>query len=205
MKRIFIATVALSWIVISSATLSGCKDKKEEPKDSTAKVANIESAAEIEDNNQTDTFASGGHTFNITVHRYSNTSAGEFKDEFGDKFYDNVVDIRATRDGQEIFNKHFSKADFRSHINADTTRYILQGIGFNKKQSDANNLTFSVELGEPGSDDGTHFLLLTISPTGAIDIREDLKPDTSADDGGIEMKKPVSNEPNPDDNDDEQI
>ena len=196
MKKIIIAAVAFGVLFISGATLSGCKDKKEDSQDSlTAKVANIDKNAEREDKNLTDTFASGGHVFDITIHRYSDTSGKEYKDEFGYAFFDNVVDIHAKRDGVEIFSKHFTKSSFRSHVDADTTRYILQGIGFDKARSDANNLTFGVQLGDPGTDDGKYFLLLTIAPTGEIDIRKDTAPDTTADDGGIELKQQKATEP----------
>ena len=204
MKKIIIAAVAFGVLFISTATLNGCKDKKEGSQDSiTGKVINIDKGAEYEDKSLTDTFASGGHTFGIAIHRYSDTAGKEYKDEYGDAFFDNIVDIRTTRDGEELFSKNFTKSSFRSHIDADTASYILQGIGFDKAKSDANNLTFGVQLGDPGSEEGKYFLLLTIAPTGEIDIRKDNAPDTTADDGGIELKQQKATEPA--DEPDEQI
>lgn len=166
----------------------GSKDaaKNETLKAPRAAVIEDSKAAVKEDVTNTYDLKIGDRTYNVAIHRYSDTARETFKDEFGDEFYDNRVAITIRRDTLTVANREFSLESFDSYIPAKYKgKVILQGIACDEQKSTASGIVFGVSIGEAGTDEMRVALMLTIVPgSGDIDIRRDDTPDTIGQDQG---------------------
>lgn len=110
----------------------------------------------------------GGHEYSIDIKRHPDKALEKVKDELGQYYYDNSVDISIYRDGSAFVSKTFTKEAFLDFLkDGEDDDMMLQGIAFDK--SDAEGLHFGAQLGMPGDDAGPLFTL-TISTSGGISI-----------------------------------
>lgn len=117
-----------------------------------------------------------GHQYEIAIRRYSNPELPLIKDELGQEYYDNSVEINIQRDAKPFYSKTFTKDAFWNFL-SDTykTNSILQGIAFDK--SDAEGLHFGAQIGLPDGEGGPAFIV-TISKQGMMSIVRDHNQDT---------------------------
>lgn len=122
----------------------------------------------------------GGHQYTISIHRYADKSLSTVKDELGQEFYDNSVEIKIQRDGSNFYSKTFTKEAFLNHLSAsDRTSTILLGMAFDAERSEANTLCFGAQIGQPGIESGPAFTVLIPTNGSAVSILRDTVQDTS--------------------------
>ena len=96
-------------------------------------------------------------------------------DEDGTKYKDNRYNLLVTKDGQTLFQRSFTKADFKSQLSSDFQKYgIMDGLRFNHIED--GKLIFNTCVSFPDSDMSCPFIL-AIGPDGSYTI----SPDTSID------------------------
>ena len=123
----------------------------------------------------TDSLMQGSHQ---VVYRTTSETADELpvvEDEDGTKYKDNRYNLLVTKDGQTLFQRSFTKADFKSQLSSDFQKYgIMDGLRFNHIED--GKLIFNTCVSFPDSDMSCPFIL-AIGPDGSYTI----SPDTSID------------------------
>ena len=95
---------------------------------------------------RTETFKAGGHTYVLSIKREANHALPTVKDESGQVYYDNTVEVRLTCDAQEVYSHLFTKADFDSYLSdQEKANLVLQGMGYDPTQK----ISTVVLLGAP--------------------------------------------------------
>lgn len=120
-----------------------------------------------------------GKTYGVEIRREADTSLPMIVDETGNKYYDNHINIKVTRnDGTVFFEKTFSKEDFSSYITEQyTKKSALLGIVIDK--TDENNLYFAASVGSPDVLSDEYMpLILSLSRMGSISIKKDTRLDS---------------------------
>ena len=119
----------------------------------------------------------GGHKYNIDIRREADNTLPTLADDTGNPCLDNYVQIDIRRDDAPMFSRRFTKEAFLDLLSADDRKHCaLQGIAFDRIEGE--NLIFGAQLGKPGSDSGPIFIL-TITPSGMVDIVKDYTQDTT--------------------------
>lgn len=126
----------------------------------------------------------GGHRFEINIKRTADATLPAVSDELGGTFYDNRVEITATRDGEELFTKQFTKSDFADFVPAaDSKGCVLLGMAFDQENSSAATLRFGAQIGQPGIEEGPAFIVEIPTGGGACSIVRDMRQDTMGEEG----------------------
>lgn len=119
----------------------------------------------------------GGHKYAISIQREADDQLPMLTDEAGNPCLDNYVQIDIRRDDAPMFSRRFTKEAFLDLLSADDRKHCaLQGIAFDR--IDGENVLFGAQLGRPGSESGPIFIL-TITPSGMVDIVKDYTQDTT--------------------------
>lgn len=135
----------------------------------------IEEVRSLPDYAYTDSLKQGNHNIVYSITSSADDELPEVIDEDGTKYKDNRYNLVITKDGQTLFNRSFTKADFKSQLSKEFQRYgIMDGLRFN--QAEEGKLYFNTCISYPESDMFCPFIL-TIGPDGSYTIT----PDTSAD------------------------
>lgn len=116
-----------------------------------------------------------GTNIRYKIDRQADSTLTAVKDEYGDRYLDNVYTLTLYRGEASFFTKRFTKADFASYMTADVQKCtILDGFRFNKRAD--GKCYFNVCLSEPSSDLSMPFILC-VGPDGSYTIEADTTPD----------------------------
>lgn len=120
----------------------------------------------------------------VSVDRRTDRSLPAVKDENDVMFYDNRVNVRVMRGGEQLFERSFTKADFESYLpDVDKRLGVMQGMALDSARCTARSLSFGAQVGQPGMDgDGSAFRISMSLPDGGISIERLSNQDTTRDD-----------------------
>lgn len=119
-----------------------------------------------------DSLKVGAHVFTYEILREASDSLPPAHDDQLGDTRDNIIRLRIGRDGQQLFQRTFTKAFFRSSMgDAFYKRSILDGISFRGADA-ARGLTFVFSVSEPDSDVSMPFAV-TVSPDGAVSVQQE--------------------------------
>lgn len=129
-----------------------------------------------------------GRGYHIAIHRESSDSLPMVKDEIGQKFVDNVINLVVSRqDGSVFYNHQFTKKDFDRYIDDDYRKTgILEGLVFDK--IDGDWLEFAASVSHPQTDEYIP-LVVRLSRMGDIVMKRDSEMDTNASEGQEKEEK----------------
>ena len=162
---------ALAAIVLAS---TACSEKKKSDTIIAQRVEKVAPAAPERMQEYTDSRSVAwiGKTYQVAVNRQPADSLPLVKDETGQKFVDNVIHIKVSRqDGSVFFSRQFTKSDFKGFLDAD------EGLVFDKVDGDW--LVFAASVSHPHTDEYIP-LVVRLSRMGVIVIRFDDSLDTNA-------------------------
>ena len=129
-----------------------------------------------------------GSTYTVSTERKADPTLPLCKDEQGNSYYDNRITVAISRkDGSVFFKRTFTKADFSAYAKGVYAKEgALLGVVFNR--TDADRLLFAASVGSPDNmSDNFVPIVVQVSRTGAVSMREDDAIDTGTDeapDGG---------------------
>lgn len=171
MNKTLIQLAALMGIVF----LSACKEKKasQEIIVERQEIQALQAPIKMQQMAQSKDVRWMGQNYHIDITRTPSDSLHVVKDEFGQPFVDNMVQLTITKaDGSVFMNRTFTKGSFSSYLNAE---YREMGIlnAFIFKEVDDNNLEFAVSVARPQSDDELIPLKMKIDRSGTICIEHD--------------------------------
>ena len=132
--------------------------------------------------------------YTVVINRTASDSLSQVKDENGQPYIDNRVELVVTRaDGSVFFKKEFTKASFNSYIDESFRKNgILAGIQYD--ELDEKGMEFSVVVGLPDAIDDVfvplelvidRFANVTISRDDDMDMRGNDDDDEDYDDDGV--------------------
>ena len=152
-----------------------CGSKDKETQTPPQQEQNIDEVRSLSEYNFTDSLTQGSHRIVYTITRKPDDELPIVVDEDGLKYKDNRYTLVILKDGTTLFNKSFTKSDFRAMINKDFQKYaIMDGLRFDRAED--GKLLFNTSVSYPESDMSAPFIL-TIGPDGSHSI----VPDTSID------------------------
>lgn len=163
MKRLLIILAA------GATILASCKEKNTEQAQNTPFENTAEATAGTEHSagpmQYADTMQLGNHTFVVNLRRYEDTSLPTVRDEMGTDFYDNRVEINITKDGNDVFQRTFSKEDFAEKAaESDRRMGVLLGMSIDKQKSTASTIHLGAQVGQPGLEGEGSIFSVSISP-----------------------------------------
>jgi len=132
--------------------------------------------------------------YTVVINRTASDSLSQVKDENGQPYIDNRVEIVVTRaDGSVFFKKVFTKASFNAYIDESFRKNgILAGIQYD--EIDSKGMEFSVVVGLPDALDDVfvplelvvdRFANIAISRDDDMDMRGNDDDDDDYDDDGV--------------------
>jgi hypothetical protein len=121
-----------------------------------------------------------GKTYHIAIHRQPSDSLSMVKDEFGQKYVDNVFSLTVSRsDGSVFFNRTFTKKSLSAYLDDDyRATGIFEGLVFDR--ADGDDLVFGASVGHPQTDEYIP-LVIRLSRMGDLSIKRDTEMDTNSD------------------------
>ncbi len=174
--------IALLTVGLMAASVCGCGEKKESDTIIAPKVEKKKPSAPIrmQDYTQSRDINWNGSKMVSEIHRTPDDSLEMVKDENGQKFIDNRIELVIRRaDGSVFFKKTFTKNTFDENLDNDYRKTgILEGLVFDKV--DGNTLRFAASVSHPQTDEYIP-LVVTISKSGQMSIKRDTQLDTSSD------------------------
>lgn len=122
-----------------------------------------------------------GKTYHVAVHREACDSLPMVKDEYGQKYVDNVFTMVVTRsDGSVFFSRTFTKKFVAQYLDNDYRETgIFEGLVFDK--ADGDWLVFAASVGHPQSDEYIP-LVVSLSRMGELVVKHDTQMDTNSED-----------------------
>lgn len=157
----------------SIAFLFSCGPQKKGTEQTTPPEPDPNEIRSLPDYAYTDSLTQGSHKIVFSITSAADSSLKVVEDEDGIKFMDNRFRLEIKKDGAKLFDRSFSKADFKSHLPNDFQKYgIMDGMRFH--HAEEGKLFFSTCVSFPDSDMSCPFIL-TIGPDGSYSI----VPDTS--------------------------
>ena len=179
MRRFTIATIAAATL-LASCGKKGVETPPDTPStDPTSDI--MPSSSEL---SLMDTLRFGESTFVVQLSRHIDTTLPTVRDANGTEFFDNRVDIQVVRNGVQVAEKMFTKADFDQYLSeADRRESVLQGMAIVTDECSAQVLRFAAQIGEPGADGEGPAFRISLNPvSGSTSIARDLSQDTPRDD-----------------------
>lgn len=173
-------------MIAAALALTACGGKQDAKNETPETVAAEQTAGPHADNDLNREYVAtlGGHRFEINIKRTADETLPTVTDELGGTFYDNRVEITATRDGEELFAKQFTKSDFADFAPAaDSKGCVLLGMAFDQENSSAATLRFGAQIGQPGIEEGPAFIVEIPTGGGACSIVRDMRQDTTGEEG----------------------
>ena len=111
-----------------------------------------------------------GMKFHYQIDRTPSDQLPKVKDEQGNSFVDNTIDLNITKDGKALLTKRFTKKDFSSQVSADFLKNsILEGFVFDKVVD--GKLRFAASVCYPQTDLFVP-LCVTVSTNGELRIEK---------------------------------
>ena len=124
----------------------------------------------------TDSLAVGKHKVVYTITSQPDEELPLVVDEEGVKYTDQRFSLHVERDGRSLFDRSFTKADFRTMLPEEFLKYgIMDGMRYDRTED--GKIYFNTCVSLPQSDMSCPFLL-TVGPDGSYTIA----PDTTVDD-----------------------
>ena len=163
-----------SLIILFSYSLiffTSCGPQKIEQEGSDQTDQDNDGVWELPNYTYTDSLMQGSHKVVFTITSQPDEELPEVVDEDGVKFKDNRFQLLIMKDGKQLFNRSFTKADFKSQLSEDFQKFgIMDGLRFN--HAEEGKLYFNTCVSFPDSDMSCPFLL-TIGPDGSYTITPD--------------------------------
>jgi hypothetical protein len=131
-KLFFIISVGLT-VSLLSCGQSGKKDEKVNER--TYQLSENSSSGEfaMQSSSAKGDVKINGAEFHYQIERVASSQLPKVKDEQGNIFIDNVIDLNITRNGKVILSKRFTKKEFASQVEATfLSKSILEGLVFDK-------------------------------------------------------------------------
>ena len=167
-----------SLIILFSYSLiffTSCGPQKIEQEGSDQTDQDNDGVWELPNYTYTDSLMQGSHKVVYTITSEGVDDLPIVVDEDGVKYKDNRWQLVITKDGSQLFNRSFTKADFKSKLSEDFQKYgIMDGLRYN--HAEEGKLYFNTCVSFPESDMSCPFLLI-IGPDGSYR----LEPDTTFD------------------------
>lgn len=164
MKRFLIIGLGLVF-------LASCGPQKIEQEGSDQTDQDNDGVWELPNYTYTDSLMQGSHKVVFTITSQPDEELPEVVDEDGVKYRDNRWQLVITKDGSQLFNRSFTKADFKSKLSEDFQKYgIMDGLRYN--HAEEGKLYFNTCVSFPESDMSCPFLLI-IGPDGSYTITPD--------------------------------
>lgn len=156
--------------------LSSCGPKQAETSGTQQTEQNADEPHRLPDYTYTDSLMQGSHKLVYTITSHPDETLPEVVDEDGVRYKDNRFSLLILKDGNTLFKRSFTKADFFGSIGKEFQKYgIMDGLRFNRAEE--GKLYFNTCVSLPDSDMSCPFIL-TIGPDGSYSIT----PDTTVDD-----------------------
>ena len=166
--------------------LAGCSEKKKHDDIIATKpeAPKPKAPVKMQDYRQATGIKWLGKNYQVEVMRTPDDSLRMVKDETGQKFVDNRVQLRIIRsDGSVFFKRSFTKAAFENLLDDDYRRTgILEGLVYDRVEG--NNVIFAASVCHPQTDEYIP-LVVTVSNFGDVGIKLDTQLDTN---GGNNME-----------------
>ena len=164
MKRFLIIGLGLVF-------LASCGPQKIEQEGSDQTDQDNDGVWELPNYAYTDSLMQGSHKVVFTITSQPDEELPEVVDEDGVKYRDNRWQLVITKDGSQLFNRSFTKADFKSKLSEDFQKYgIMDGLRYN--HAEEGKLYFNTCVSFPESDMSCPFLLI-IGPDGSYRLEPD--------------------------------
>lgn len=149
------------WIALLSLSLASCGSEGEKnTKDNGNKVeSSSQDAQHVAPRTYgtaevTDTVRLGEQLYTYEMECRADESLPVLKDEFGDKYYQNKVDLSLWKEGVRLGTISFVKDDFVKHASSDVKVQmegaLLTGFIYDSAESDAARLCFRTTIGWGG-------------------------------------------------------
>lgn len=159
--------------------LSSCSPQKAETQQTTQTEQADDAIRSLPDYAYTDSVKQGSHEIVYSITSEADSTLKVVEDEDGIKFADNRWKLVIMKDGKQLFNRSFTKADFRSQLNEDFQKYgIMDGLRFHHAME--GKLYFNTCVSFPDSDMSCPFFLI-IGPDGSFRI----EPNTTLDEDDL--------------------
>ena len=161
MKRFLIIGLGLVF-------LASCGPQKIEQEGSDQTDQDNDGVWELPNYAYTDSLMQGSHKVVFTITSQPDEELPEVVDEDGVKYRDNRFNLLIVKDGRTLFNRSFTKADFKSQLPGDFQKYgLMDGLRFN--HAEEGKLYFNTCVSFPDSDMSCPFFLI-IGPDGSYRI-----------------------------------
>lgn len=168
-------------IAMAAVLLAGCGEKKKSDNIITKKEVKKEPSAPIsmQEYNQTSEIKLGGSNLTCFIHRTPCDSLPKVKDETGQLYVDNTIELKITRtDGSSFFCKTFTKKSFDKFLDDDYRNTgILEGLVYDKTEDGV--IRFAASVSHPNTDEYIP-LLIKIDRSGNMVVERDVNLDTAA-------------------------
>ena len=172
--------LVVTMAVALGTTLTGCKQKKQTEDIIVRKTETPKPQAPIrmQDYNQVKDVQWLDRSYQVDIRRTADDSLRMVKDETGQKFVDNRIQLKVIRqDGSVFFSRTFTKADFNDYLDDDyRATGILEGLVFDRVEG--LHLIFAGSVSHPQTDEYIP-LVITLSNFGDVAISRDTQMDTS--------------------------
>ena len=172
--------LVVTMAVALGTTLTGCKQKKQTEDIIVRKTETPKPQAPIrmQDYNQVKDVQWLDRSYQVDIRRMADDSLRMVKDETGQKFVDNRIQLKVIRqDGSVFFSRTFTKADFNDYLDDDyRATGILEGLVFDRVEG--LHLIFAGSVSHPQTDEYIP-LVITLSNFGDVTISRDTQMDTS--------------------------
>ena len=148
-----------------------CNPQKTETQGSDQTEQSGDEVRSSTDYEYTDSLMQGNHKVVYTITRQPDDELPTVTDEDGVKYKDNRFSLHIVKDGRKLFERSFTKADFKSQLPEEFKKYgIMDGLRFNCAEE--GKLYFNACISFPESDMICPFVL-TIGPDGSFTLTPD--------------------------------
>ena len=118
----------------------------------------------------------GSHSYSRSVARSVDSIASTVSDDFDQTYYDNVVVVNISRDGQPFFSHTFRKDTFADYLDDNQKQtMVLLGMAYDQSMSGGSRLSLTARVGEPCVGEGPAFLIEVPLSGGAFSIVRDTR------------------------------
>lgn len=138
---------------------------------------------------QTNTYDAtiGAHKYVVSMVRSVDSIAPTVDDGFDQRYYDNLVAVTISRDGQPVFTHTFGKDTFADYLDdGQKQSMVLLGMAYDDELSGASSLVLTAQVGEPCVGEGPAFLVRV--PVGSQTFRIERDTRNAADVDGYEAE-----------------
>lgn len=160
--------------------LAGCSEKKKHDDiiATKAEAPKPQAPVRMQDYRQVTDIKWLDKDYQVEVIRMPDDSLRMVKDETGQKFVDNRIQLRIIRsDGSVFFKRSFTKASFENLLDNDyRTTGILEGLVYDKVEG--HHVVFAASVCHPQTDEYIP-LVVMVSNFGDVGIKLDTELDTS--------------------------